>query len=486
MQEQDWYLHYGLDRDPFAPGGVEGLFFPGGARQETVEQLQHLARFGDSALLVAGAHGAGKSATLAHFVAQCASDTRCSVVEVALLDGPEQVLRRVLDGFGVHAGAGSGLQHDLQRLESFCERCRSDGLLTWAVFDDAQHLHEDAITLLAPLLERMAGRLKLVFFAEPQWRPVLRAALPPAVHVHLIDLAAFDRDDCEAYIHYRMKTAGLEVEPPFTPAELEEIYQQSGGMPGRIDALAREVLVDALRVDAQPLARLPVWHFGVVALTLLALALLYAWSAFEQESVEPAAPSPSVAQGAAGAPESEPVIVTEEAARDAAARGAAAPGPAHGGDAAQVDADVAEEAPGPETPSPAKSPASGVAPAAPPASVAVTPPATPARAETPAGDLSADEGYLLALDPSFFVLQVMSANDRARIQQFASRQTVPLRQYRKMHGGRPWYALVQGEYRDRAAAERSARDVAARIPGAQPWVRRVDEVQREIREARQR
>jgi DamX protein len=102
------------------------------------------------------------------------------------------------------------------------------------------------------------------------------------------------------------------------------------------------------------------------------------------------------------------------------------------------------------------------------------------------GDLSADERYLLALDPSFFVLQVMSANDRERIQQFASRQTVPLRQYRKMHGGRPWYALVQGEYRDRAAAERSARDVAASIPGAQPWVRRVDEVQREIREARQR
>ncbi len=99
MPQEDWYLHYGLDRDPFAEAGVQGLFYPGGARQESVEQLQHLARFGDCVLLVTGVAGAGKSATLAHFVAQCAPDTRCAVVEVALLDGPEQILRRILCRF---------------------------------------------------------------------------------------------------------------------------------------------------------------------------------------------------------------------------------------------------------------------------------------------------------------------------------------------------------------------------------------------------
>ena len=52
MPREDWYLHYGLDRDPFAEAGVQGLFYPGGARQESIEQLQHLARFGDCVLLV--------------------------------------------------------------------------------------------------------------------------------------------------------------------------------------------------------------------------------------------------------------------------------------------------------------------------------------------------------------------------------------------------------------------------------------------------
>lgn len=86
---QDWYEFYGLDRDPFAEGGMYGLFYPGGARQEMVEQLLHLARFSDSSLLICGAAGAGKTATLRHFVAQSASDTRYCVVEAALLDSPE-------------------------------------------------------------------------------------------------------------------------------------------------------------------------------------------------------------------------------------------------------------------------------------------------------------------------------------------------------------------------------------------------------------
>ena len=174
MGNDDWYLHYGLDRDPFAEGGVQGLFYPGGGRQETVEQLQHLARFGDSVLVVAGAAGAGKSATLAHFVAQCASDTRCAVVETALLDGPEQLVRRVLAGFGLPAIPDEDLAHALQRLELFCERCREEGMLSWLAFDDAQHLHAEALALLAPLLGQMSGRLRLLFFAEQPWPATLK------------------------------------------------------------------------------------------------------------------------------------------------------------------------------------------------------------------------------------------------------------------------------------------------------------------------
>jgi DamX protein len=511
MPQEDWYLHYGLDRDPFAEAGVQGLFYPGGARQESVEQLQHLARFGDCVLLVTGVAGAGKSATLAHFVAQCAPDTRCAVVEVALLDGPEQILRRILAGFGVDAGGSADLAHDLQHLERFCAQCHDQGLLSWLVFDDAQHLHVDALGLLAPLLERTAGRLRLLFFAEPGWEAVLREALPAAL-VHVIALSAFDRDETLAYIHYRMKTAGLEAEPPFNESELEQIHLWSGGLPGRINGHARQALVEALGVVQRPLSTLPVWHFGVVAVTLLALLLLYAWSAFDDDGGDESIPRPGAAAGAGVT--QEPVIVAEEPAPDAAG----------GMDVAQaqvepVDADVAQEAPVPDPAAPGPQPtpplAADSAPALsvavaekqPPAAAGVTqevPPlpaperAAPPTVQTPsstdpaapespaAGSLSADEDYQLSLDGSLYVLQIMGSEDAAQVRRFATRQSLALRQYSKMNAGKRWYALVHGEFRDRAAAEGAARDIAARLPGTQPWVRRVDAVQREIRQGRAR
>jgi len=500
MSQEDWYRHYGLERDPFAEGGVQGLFYPGGARQESVEQLQHLARFGDCVLLVTGAPGAGKSATLAQFVAQCAPDTRCAVVEVALLDGPEQILRRILAGFDIAAEGSADLAHDLQRLERFCAGCHEEGFLSWLVFDDAQHLHADALGLLAPLLERTGGRLRLLFFAEPGWEAVLREALPAAV-VHVLALPAFDREETLAYIHYRMKTAGLEAEPPINETELEHIRLLSDGLPGRINGHARQALVDALGVVQRPLSTLPVWHFGVVAATLLALLLLYVWSAFDDDGGDQAVPRPGPVAGAVAPP--EPVIVAEEPAPQASG-GAdiaeAQPEPVDADDALAAQP-PAPQPPAPEPPAPeAAAPAAATAPpVAAPATLAVpalpaperaAPPATEPRTPTPsappaAGSLSADEDYLLGLDASFYVLQIMGSDDAAQVRRFAARQSLALRQYSKLNAGKRWYALVHGEFRDRAAAENAARDIAARL-GTQPWVRRVDAVQREIRQGRSR
>lgn len=498
MGNDDWYLHYGLDRDPFAEGGVQGLFYPGGGRQETVEQLQHLARFGDSVLVVAGAAGAGKSATLAHFVAQCASDTRCAVVETALLDGPEQLMRRVLAGFGLPAIPDEDLAHALQRLELFCERCREEGMLNWLAFDDAQHLHAEALALLVPLLGQMAGRLRLLFFAEPPWPATLRAALPAPVTIHLIELAPFERGESYAYLHYRMKTAGLESEPPFSAAELEDVHRLSGGLPGRINGLARQLLIDELEVEQRPLAALPLWHLGVVAGTLLLLGGLYVWSLFDERPADEQ-PRPGVAREIVVEP--APVLLDDKpsVAEDDLAAGsheaevADAPDP-HDDESASSALPVAvdsmapaavAEAPGPPAArgehATAPTQAPQVADSRP---TTPTPPAAPSAAGV--GPVAADEEYLLALEGSRYLLQIMASDDLRRVQRFAARQTLPLRQYSKLNGGRRWYALVHGDYPDQASAQRAARELAAQLGGNAPWARRVDAVQREIRAGRAR
>lgn len=493
MEDADWYLHYGLDRDPFAEGGVQGLFYPGGGRQEIVEQLLHLARFGDSVLLAAGAAGAGKSATLAHFVAQCGADTRCAVVETALLDGPEQLLHRVLAGFGLPMGADPDLAHGLQRLALFCEQCRDEGFLCWLVFDDAQHLHADALALLAPLLVQTSGRLRLIFFAEESWSTTLRAALPATVMIHLIELAPLERDESHAYLHYRLKTAGLESEPPFNAAELDDIHRLSGGMPGRINALARKLLIDELEVEQRPLASLPLWHLGVVVVTLLLLGGLYVWNqSGEDDAVAERSPTGVVREITADAAltvhEDAPPVADAGVKAEAAAEVAAQESPEPAGAevaASRASAPVPLPAPLREAQSPPAAPVAARPQAAPDAARAAVAPAV-AAAPPVAASAGTDEEYLLSLDGSHYLLQLMAADDLQKLQRFATRQSLPLRRYSKLSQGRRWYALVHGDYPDQASAQRAARELTAQIGGQTPWVRRVDAVQREIRAGRSR
>ena len=293
--EDDWYRHYDLDRDPFAEGGVQGLFYPGGARQETVEQLQHLARFSDCVLLVTGIPGMGKTATRRHFVAQSASDTRCCVLEAALLEGPEPWLRRVLSGFGLRSQPRAGTDADLQQLVQFCADRLAAGSQSWLVIDDAQHMHEDVLQFLPRLLQAAGRNLRVVLFAEPDWREQLQSVMPSGVPLHTIELQPLERGETYAYIHYRMNTAGLEGESPFNAAELEQIHRNADGIPAEINAEARAALLGGIKVVQEPLNSLPMWHFGVIAATLLALLLLYAWTGMNESEQQPPVPIPGLA-----------------------------------------------------------------------------------------------------------------------------------------------------------------------------------------------
>jgi DamX protein len=494
----DWYQNYGLDRDPFAEGGVQGLFYPGGARQETVEQLQHLARFADSVLLVTGVAGSGKSATLRHFVAQCAADVRHCVIEAALLDGAEQFLRRILGGFGIETEGAPELERDLQRLELFSEMCHRDSIKVWLVIDDAQDLHQSVVAMLPQLLQRMAGSLRLICFAQPAWRQALSERLSDSVSVHVIALEPLDRGETYAYIHYRLKTAGLEAEPPLNAHEFEQIQQQSAGLPGRINALTRQVLIDAVGVVQQPLSGLPMWHFAAIAATLVLLLALYIWASFGEP--DPGQPTPGVAAITAPA---EPLILDDsvEALQEVAIAGPerleratarrqpeAASIPrdtvdgAVAGSALPPGEIVREQAPEIE-PKPAPAVAPAVAPAKVPEPAAPVTTAAQPAATTP-GAMSDDERHLLGLDGATLVLQILSSSDQKQVAAFTARQKIELRQYRKVRDGVLWYSLVHGEFRDHAAAAAAAEALGQQIPGTKPWVRRVDGIQQEIRGSR--
>ena len=63
----DFFAHLKLDFNPFEPDSQSGHFFPGGGRQELLDQLIELCSYHSDLAVVTGPLGAGKS-TLLHWL----------------------------------------------------------------------------------------------------------------------------------------------------------------------------------------------------------------------------------------------------------------------------------------------------------------------------------------------------------------------------------------------------------------------------------
>lgn len=496
----DWFEAYGLDRDPFSDSGVQGLFYPGGNRGELQGQIEHLMRFGNALVMIQGGIGLGKSA-LAMAVAAVSGDSADTVlIDAGLMDTPLQVMRRIMQGLGLEVDPGMDGESLQETLARWIQSPERHDRQVWILVDDAHHLDAEATAALCALRQRIDTGLGMALFAEAQWESVLREQLLAAQDLHVMILDAFDREDTVAYIHYRLKTAGLSDELPYSVSELEHISSTARGIPGRINRVAREVLQTEAHVADEAAASLPLWHISVVGATLVALLLLYIWGSGEDARQRDALPEPStlVPPGAYVdetpelAAEVDPVetfessspiasLATENNGRerdsDSAALLAPAPAPA-------PEPDPAPE-PGPQA---VKSPydridVDQVAPSTSPKVETADLPQPKASQPVAQAGLEPDEQWLLDQDRTRFTMQLLSTNDASAIAAFRARYELEVHEFRKRVNGREWRALVYGSFVGRKAAEGALAGLPERLRDAKPWIRSIASVQDEIRAA---
>ena len=478
---QEWFEQYGLDRDPFEAGGVSGLFFPGGGRSEGLEQVEHLARFSQTLIMVAGPLGIGKTNFAEALQTRAGPECTVCRIEAGLLDNPDLLLRRVCNGFGLSTEGAPNAIADAEALIEWMQSPERGERHAWLMVDDAHHLDAEGAAALCSLAQGGQERFALILLAEPTWETVIRDQLLAAQDLHVIPLAALGRSDTIAYISYRMNTAGLSDELPFSGTELEEIGQSSAGIPARINRVAAAVLQTASEDTDQAVASLPVWHIAVVGLTLGALLLLYLWGAAEDQPERPAissALSPPVVV-ARPAPEPDPM---DEASRSE-------PEIAPLADPNGEDTTDETDSNGVSDPVNTVTDTDGgmepgmhsASPARPPGSMAQNdyPDAEPPV--TPGAHRSADEDYLLSLPKSHFTLQLMSSADPRVVERYRKALTISVQSFRKMHQGEEWMAVVYGNFPTRMAAENAIPSLLPALKASPPWIRPVSAVQDDIR-----
>ncbi len=499
---EDFLVHYQLAHDPFAPR-TPGFKFFTPQRKPVLAELHHLARYGKQMLAVVAPEGGGKTLLRQALVASSNKDS----VQAVVASAKEYADTEALISFFCQA-VGTDTR-DATALMLRSEQLANTGMQLYLVVDDAELLESDALQMLADL--RAAGEQapRIFLFADDSLSADLHAlddsempdGLPAA---YVITLQPLGPDEVSEYLQQRLEGAGQGIEL-LDEQMLASIVEESEGWPGRINQVARELMIQAA---APPVVRrrrhrsaplIP--RKSMIALVLVGLGVLLAWFMGGSEPE----PTTTVLQ----LPEAVPVVPAQVEAPDTSSALLEQPPTVEPAVTESVDSDPSASAerswapiplPDVEEPAPAQ-PASATRqmrpeeetdPAPPPASPAQTTPAAAAieqqqpaepsaRATTQAGSVHGADWYRQRRGDEF-VLQLLGSRSeesaRAFIRQHADLSDIGL--FETRHLGQPWYVVTQGIYPDSRAARQGIAQLPEALRRQEPWPRNIDGIQQSL------
>lgn len=494
----DFLEYYQLSHDPFA-ARTPGFRFFTPQRKTVLAQLHHLARFGDRLLLVTGPQGSGKTLLRQVLVASSNKDTTQCVVATAR----EFAAEAALIGYFCQAVNANGRSSDA--LLERAEQLKQSGVQLYLIIDDAQLLELQALQDLADLgLSGGADSpVRIFLFADENI-----ASLVPQIEIddvteqwlHRIDLDPYALDETRDYIAQRLEAAGQELSL-LDDEQLQQIHRRSGGWPGRINTVARQIMDDAMEAPAvRPVRRskgvLPVF----LAVVLVVVGVGVAWWMGSNDSVEP--PSRTVLQlpepvNSVNAEQDPQLVeltelsavtlepeVSEVAPQAPAAEEAEAEAAADATASTDQVSVVVQPADVVDLQAQNSVSAAPIAPTTPVVPTADEPaPVVPIPAATSAAQATRTADWYRQADSGAFVLQLLGTRSRDAALSFIKQQSglENLGYFETRHEDRPWFVVTQGLYGTSQQAQQGISGLPEAVRRQNPWPKGVGAIQQSLR-----
>lgn len=501
----DYLDSLGLAREPFASAIEEDFYYSETQRAKCLHFLLHLAPYSD-VLLLTGERGSGKSSLIQQFVTRASPTWRICALDAGEITEPRRLLEELAEVFLFDVSAT--LESSLGNLHKMLRTLRNSALVPVLIIDEAHQLTLPVLQLLERLVENATPeerQLCIILVGEHELETRLLGDDLRALRArvgHSFELPPFDEEETERYIRHRLAIAGMEQPALFTPARVRGIHEQSGGLPGRINEYARQMLrtsIDSASPAAAGGEQSPVsgaarkryWRTLLGASLVLILAVVLLFQARINQWLAPAAikppsvrapvvpplvhrevPPPPVPAGPAASPGLE--ADTASPAQAPPAQETAAPAGAQPdveGAAAAADRTAQEQS----APVPSPAPVEEAAPAVPQEAA----PAVPQEAATAVPQRIARDGALRRQDwlrrrePSHYTLQLLAMSPAKVLGLMSGWGLDEVEAAATFYTGndQQLLALVYGDYASREAAQQAAAGVERRFPGTRPWIR---------------
>lgn len=244
-----YWRYYGLKRDPFISGIRDDQEFYLPPRWEQhFDLLHYLCRSSNVMLTLSGVKGSGKTTFLRYFIQHTGEAVRvCQLLGSPLLS-TEQLCAALVKNFALPIVDEGTLE---ERLDSYIANIQHSEKVCLLVIDNAHRLPTEAFRTLLYLVQHQSEnqmRLHILLAGEPSFKNALYSLLGQAKEhelLHSLALEPLELAETKNYVRQRMVAAGLPAAVPLSQGSLTRIHKLSEGIPGRINVVARQALIDA-------------------------------------------------------------------------------------------------------------------------------------------------------------------------------------------------------------------------------------------------
>lgn len=496
--DEPFLSYYQLDHDPFAARVPNFKFFPA-QRKTILGQLHHLARHSQLMLLITGPKGSGKTLLRQALIASVNKDT-IKIINVSAAD-----CEKVSDVLALLVEELQATDNTVAAIIEQIGKLSEQSISLYFMIDDADQLSEDVIQLLLNLANEHLDSLHLFLFARPILLDQLEnSSLAKEVTFNL-PLTPYTLEETKEYLLLRLEGAGQELSI-FNDEQLLEIYTKSGGWPGVINQVARDILIENMQHQdqsslfndfdesednvvlyasdttrevktAKPKLILPKKHLaiaGVIAVALVAILLFSKSPSTEQEPTIVASHYADLPSDASSGQVTQEIPLSTD--------GAPSNNQSLNNDTPVVD-NAMLPPPAITEPTPTSTPAvtnQTQTVTKPEVKPVVTKPQEVVKPQEITKPVAQGNAWYRGKTGTNFTIQVSVASNEKAAQDFIRKQSGSYQYFKRLRADKIDYVITQGEFTSRSAAQDAIKKLPAAIQESKPWVRTFASIKQEL------